>query len=306
MNVVTLIFGLCLLVLLLMIISTTVSLVFDIQEQGASKMRLRQLQNMKVKENVEFKEIMDLISKKGDSIIMPRIKMLFPSIGKIDRERLQRNLVLTTWDDTFTPETFISCVWTLRVVGCIALPFSLLCLNGELKIIGIAISVALLIGLEWWLNSSVKSIQDELFSEFPDFIRIVSGYLSADIPLVQSIQDSIKYVGDAWEPILKTFVIDCENKSVDTALENMKNTVDLFEIKEFISLIKLTLEQGGKAKDGFLEQADKIEELQRNNLILKIGKRKMMGTVVQAPLLLVNMVIISLPTLSSAMGIFNM
>lgn len=296
--------GLVLLVLILGIVRTSVSLLFDVQEQSASKIRLRQLQNMKVKENVEFKEIMDLIAQKGDSILMPRLKQLFPSIGKVDKEKLQRDLTLADWADTFTPESFISCVWTLRVVGILVFPFSLLFLEAELQIIGIAVGVACFMGLEWWLKSSVQSVQDELFAEFPDFIRIVSGYLSADIPLVQSITDSIKYVGDAWEPILKTFVIDCENKSVDTALENMKNTVDLFDVKEFISLIKLTLEQGGKAKDGFLEQADKIEELQRNQLVLKVGKRKMLGTVAQAPLLLINMVIIALPTLASASEMF--
>ena len=302
----TIIVGIVLLIIVLMITNTIVSLAFDISEQGASKMRLKQLQGMKSKENVEFREIMNLVAQKGDSLVMPRIKQLFPSIGKLDREKLQRDLVLANWDDTFTPETFITCVWTLRVIGCLVFPISLILFEGEIRIVMAAVGVALLIGLEYWLKSSVKAIQDELFAEFPDFIRIVSGYLSADIPLVQSITDSIKYVGDAWEPILKTFVIDCENKSTDTALENMKNTVDLFEVKEFISLIKLTLEQGGEAKDGFLEQADKIEEMQRNQLILKVGKRKMMGTMIQAPLLFINMFVIVLPTLMGSMDMAAM
>lgn len=302
---INIIVGIVLLFLILSIVNTATNLVFDFRDENATRFRLKQLKEMKVKENVEFKEIMDKIADKSNASLMPRLRRLLPSIGKIDMAQLKRDLVLANWDDTFTPESFIGCVWALRLIGVCAFPFVLLLTSGSVKIVGICVCVALLMGLEWWLNSTIKSIKDELFSEFPDFIRIVSGYLSADIPLVQSITDSIKYVGDAWEPILKTFVIDCENKSVDYALERMKSTVDLFEVKEFVSLVKLTLEQGGNAKDSFLDQADKIEELQRNQLVLKVGKRKMMGQLVQAPLLLINMVIIALPTLSQALEMFG-
>lgn len=297
--------GIILLFLILSIVNTGTNLLFDLRDESATRFRLKQLKEMKHKESIEFKEIMDKIAEKSNSSLMPRLKRLLPSIGKVDTVQLKRDLILANWDDTFTPESFIGCVWALRLVGICAFPSVMLFTSGSFKIVGVCVCVALLMGLEWWLNSSVKSVKDELFSDFPDFIRIVSGYLSADIPLVQSITDSIKYVGDAWEPILKTFVIDCENKSVDFALERMKNTVDLFEVKEFVSLVKLTLEQGGNAKDSFLDQADKIEELQRNQLVLKVGKRKMMGQLCQAPLLLINMVIIALPTLAQALDMFG-
>lgn len=296
--------GLVLLVLILSIVGTATNLFFDIQEESAVKFRLKQLKEMKTKENVEFKELMDKLADKSNSSLMPRLKRLFPSIGKVDMAQLKRDLILANWDDTFTPESFIACVWALRVIGVCALPFGLI-FTDTFRILIIIGSVVCIIGLEWWLNSSVKGVKDELFAEFPDFIRIVSGYLSADIPLVQSITDSIKYVGDAWEPILKTFVIDCENKSVDFALERLRSTVDLFEVKEFVSLVRLTLEQGGNAKDSFLDQADKIEELQKSQLVLKVGKRKMMGQMVQAPLLLVNMVIIAMPTIFQAIDMFT-
>jgi len=280
------------------------NLLFDIQEQNISNLRLKQLRNMKAKEDIEFKEFMDMLARKSDVSLMPRLKRLFPTIGKIDMVQLKRDLILADWDDTFTPESYVSCVWALRVIGVCILPFGLI-FSGGLKIALLITGAICIFGLEYWMTSSVKTVKDELFAEFPDFIRIVSGYLSADIPLVQSISDSIKYVGDAWDPILKTFIIDCENKSIDFALERMKNTVDLFEVKEFISLIRLTLEQGGNAKEGFLDQADKIEELQKQQLVMKVGRRKMMGTVAQAPLLLLNMVIMAVPTVVQALDMFG-
>lgn len=300
----TLLLGIGMLFFILCIINTSISLAFDVHEQNISNLRLKQLKNMKAKEDIEFREFMDALARKSDSTIMPRLKRLFPSIGKVDMVQLKRDLILADWDDTFTPESFISCVWALRVVGIIMLPFGLIAV-GKMKVVILILAAVCIFGLEYWMTSTVKSIKEELFAEFPDFIRIVSGYLSADIPLVQSISDSIRYVGDAWDPILKTFVIDCENKSIDFALERMRDTVDLFEVKEFISLIRLTLEQGGNAKEGFLAQADKIEELQKSQLIIKVGKRKMMGTVAQAPLLLLNMVIIAVPTVVQALGMFG-
>ena len=85
----------------------------------------------------------------------------------------------------------------------------------------------------------------------------------------------------------------------------MKNTVDIFEVKEFVSLIRLTLEQGGNAKEGFLSQAEKISELQKNQLVLKVGKRKMLAQATQAPLLLADMIILCLPTIRQAMDMFG-
>lgn len=299
------IFGIVVAFLIISIINNVINLFFDYKEDNVKSKRLNQMKKMKTKEDVKFKDIMDIIANTSTKGLMPRLRKLFPSIGKIDMMMLDRDLKLSGWDDTFTPETFISSVWGLRVGGTILLVLGLLFFKEALRLLFVCFGLLGIFGLEMYLKSEVKSIKDELFAEFPDFIRIVSGYLSADIPLVQSITDSIKYVGDAWEPILKTFVIDCDNKSIDFALDRMKNTVDLFEVKEFVSLIKLTLEQGGKAKDGFLSQADKIEELQKNQLVLKVGKRKVYGQLVQAPLLLINMVIISLPTISQAMSMFS-
>lgn len=302
--IINLIFILFMVFLLASLINNLINLIFDVKEDNVKAKRLKQMKRVKEKEELKFKDIMDAIADPTNRSIMPRLKRLLPSIGKLDLVALERDLKLTTWDDAFTPESFIGAVWGLR---CIALPLIILSLflSGPPKILLLVLSVICIMGLEFWLRSSIKAVKEELFAEFPDFIRIVSGYLSADIPLVQSITDSIKYVGEAWEPILKTFVIDCENKSIDFGLEKMKNTVDLFEVKEFVSLIRLTLEQGGNAKEGFLSQADKIAELQKNQLVLKVGKRKMMGQAIQGPLLFINMAILALPTLAQAMSMFS-
>ncbi len=297
-------FVLVVILLLFSIGKNMINLLFDTIDDTAKQRRLNQFKKLKNSQELKSSSLLDNLADTTNKNIIPRLQRLLPGLIKLDYAKVKKDLEFVGWDDTFTPESFIGAVWGLR---CIAVPMFLFGLvqSTPINIFFIVIAAAMAFGLEAWLKSNVKNLNDELFSEFPDFIRIVSGYLSADIPLVQSITDSIKYVGEAWNPILKTFVIDCENKSVDYALERMKNTVDLFDVKEFVSLIRLTLEQGGNAKDGFLAQADKIAELQKNQFVMKVGKRKMMGQIIQMPLLLINMVVLALPTLMNALDMLS-
>ena len=297
-------FVLVVILLLFSIGKNMINLLFDTIDDTAKQRRLNQFKKLKNSQELKSSSLLDNLADTTNKNIIPRLQRLLPGLIKLDYAKVKKDLEFVGWDDTFTPESFIGAVWGLR---CIAVPMFLFGLvqSTPINIFFIVIAAAMAFGLEAWLKSNVKNLNDELFSEFPDFIRIVSGYLSADIPLVQSITDSIKYVGEAWNPILKTFVIDCENKSVDYALERMKNTVDLFDVKEFVSLIRLTLEQGGNAKDGFLAHADKIAELQKNQFVMKVGKRKMMGQIIQMPLLLINMVVLALPTLMNALDMLS-
>ena len=152
--------------------------------------------------------------------------------------------------------------------------------------------------MDFLYKSDLKSKNAILFSDFPDFIRIVSGYLVANMPLVQAIEESIKYVSEDWRPILSQFIVDCNSRGVDAALEGLRNTVNIFEVREFVALVRLTLEQGGDAKESFIEQADKVAEMQKDMFIIKIGKRKTMATIVQFPCLLITMAILALPVLA--------
>lgn len=289
--------------LLISIVKNFIELSYEYSTNNMKEKRLKQLKRIKTKQNTNMKDVMDFIAENSDKGLMPRLRKLFPTIGKVNLVQLERDLNLVGWDDTFTAETFVSAIWGLKFLSIIFFIIGIL-INDSIRLIFIGFGCMLLFGFEFYLKSEVSKVKSELIAEFPDFIRIVSGYLSADIPLVKSITSSIKYVGDAWNPILKRFVVDCDN-SVDYALERMKNTVDLFEIKEFVGLIRLTLEQGGDAKEGFLSQADKIEELQKDQMIIKVGRRKIMGQVIQLPLLLVNIVVIALPIMAQAMQMFT-
>ena len=38
---------------------------------------------------------------------------------------------------------------------------------------------------------------------------------------------------------MQQFIIDCDNKGINVALNNLRDQVDLFEVKEFVALSKV-------------------------------------------------------------------
>ena len=140
-------------------------------------------------------------------------------------------------------------------------------------------------------------------AEFPDFIRMTEGYLQAGIPLSQAVSETIKFMGDSWKDILRNFVIQCDTKSVSEALDYLKKEIDLFEVKEFVALVNLSLEQGGDVSESFTAQADKVKEIQIDIMRKKIEARKVMGMAIQGPLLLCNFLAFGLPIVEGMMNI---
>ena len=281
--------------LIAFIIKNVLNLLFSFGDYSIHKKRLQQLRREVDKKESNSVEIIEKYTDPVIKNLFPLIERYLPSLRFSNMDGLKKDLRMAKWDDVFTPETFVASSIILKIVGVFVFMFAFI-LPGIFKVVAMAWAAALMFGLDKMFQNELKSKKDRLFNDFPDFIRITSGYLSADMPLVQSVTDAIKYVGPDWKPILQQFVVDCDTKNIDTALNNLKENADLFEVKEFVSLVRLTLEQGGNAKEGFHLQAEKITEMQKNLMIIKVGKRKTMSQVIQGPLLLCNMAILALPT----------
>jgi hypothetical protein len=93
-------------------------------------------------------------------------------------------------------------------------------------------------------------------------------------------------------------VVECEIKSLSDALDTLKE-IDIFEVREFVAITKLVLEQGGDAKKSFKKQAEMLREIQKLMIAIKIGKRNTMVTLIQAPILLGCFITFGLPVFSS-------
>lgn len=256
--------------------------------------RMKQLQFNR-KEDMDVAELVDKVTK-------PVITHVFPHIRPRKLEELEVDLRFAKWDKFFTPVQYRALNLLLKVVGVVAL----ILFSKESLFIGIIWFVLGFFAMDYLLRNSITNRKEALLRDFPDFIRITEGYLTANIPFVQAVEESIKYVGDEWKPILQNFVVECEIKSVEEALDNLKKEVNIFETREFVALVKLTLSQGGDAKDSFTAQADKIRQMLIDQMEMKINKRKMMSTALQAPLLLCNILVIGLPTIDSMLNFSSM
>lgn len=269
----------------------------SLENYNIHKKRLAQIQKLNNKKQGELK-VEDLV----DTVTQPAMKYIIPRIKIKNLEEIEIDLKLSGWNKYFNPTQFVALSVTGKIVG-VAL---------FILFAGTSIPMALLwatvlsFAPTFLLNNAVSSVKEKLMSSFPDFIRIMQGYLTASMPFVKAIEETVQYVSEEWQGVLKEFVVDCNLKSIDEALDNLKYNVDIFEVREFVALIKLTLEQGGDMKDGFEAQAKKIQEMQVAIIEAKIAKRQTMAIILQGPLLLCNLLIFGLPTLYAMLNMNGM
>ena len=302
-TVVNVIFVAIMIILILSVCANVVDLVIGFSDYQVSKSRLKQFQKGTKEAQASMKDQIISITDIVKQRIFPMVQSMLPSLRVENVEQRDKNLKFIGWDDTFTAESFLATSIGLKIVGIVLIIFGVIFyfLMNDIKFLAVfgLLGVTAIFLLDFLYNSDVKNKNSILFADFPDFVRIVSGYLIANMPLVQAIEESIKYVSEDWRPILSQFIVDCNSRGVDAALEGLRNTVNIFEVREFVALVRLTLEQGGDAKESFVEQADKVAEMQKDMFIIKIGKRKTMATIVQFPCLLITMAILALPVLGN-------
>lgn len=272
---------------------------FHLGYEGTHKRRFKELNydgtRIGQSQDDETKEFLNNLAR-------PVLKYVLPFLEKKDTEKLQQDLTFTGWNKYMDAEQYRAISIILKAVGVIAVFL--------LWDVGVPIALmwgALLIfGMNFFLNNSLKNKKEALFSGFPDFIRLVQGYLAAEMPLTNAIENTIEFVNDDWKPYLKDFVINSRTRSATDALNTMRNEIDIFEVKELLSLIRLSIESGVDVQESFENQNEKVRNMQLAIMMRKIEKRKMMATIIQGPLLLTIIIALGLPTLESMMNIGSM
>lgn len=286
-------------------VKTTIDIITISIDNTITKSRLKQFgKNVKEKDKSK-KETVDSLTEVFRTKYMPLLQKYFPSL-RFDKEQLEKDLKFIGWNE-FTADTYFSTNMLLRIGGIVVFLVFLLLNDLLFIILGAIISALMMFYLDYDFKSQVKNKKDALFSEFPDMIRIVTGYLVAGMDLNKAMEYSIPYVSPEWEESIIRFIQTSKTSGQTAALDELKDVVDMFEVREFVALVKLTIDQGGKeqVKKSFLEQAEKIKSLQKTQFVIKVGTRKTFATVIQGPMLLVNMFVIAYPMFATTMkGIF--
>lgn len=269
------------------------SLLFSMQNYDLHKERLRQLNLAEKGEKTEDHATAQLI----EQLTRPVVRHLLPRLKPIDNKKLELELRMNGWDQYLTPETYRALNIMLKATGVVAL----VALWPVEPFFAVIFFLLFFFLLGFLLRNGANNMREALFNEFPDFISIIQGYLMAGVPLTKAVEETIPYVGPEWQRLLKEFVMNCNLYSVPDAIDRLCDDVDIFEIKEFFSLIRLNLERGINIKDSFESQIEKVTEMHTESIINKINRRRIMTIVVQAPLFLCIFIVAGMPVFYSMM-----
>lgn len=236
-----------------------------------------------------------------DAVSDPAIKYLFPRIKMKDSWEKNRDLKLLGWDKYFTAEKYTATNLTLKIVAVVAF---LLLSSFNLMI---ATLWALVLGfiMDLFYFTQIDEKKNRLLMEFPDFIEVLEGYLSAGYDFVRATEAAIP-VTKHWQSLLKEFAAIAQYENLETGFKYLYDMVDIFEVREFISILQLGVEQGLDMAENISHQTARIEELQSLAFTKKIANRQVMAVLVQGPLLLTVLVAFSLPTVTQMFSLNSM
>lgn len=267
-------------------------MLFSMQNYTVYKERMKQLQKQNSVEGENGASVF------VDKITKPVIQ-LFPSIKPKNYKELERDLKFIGWNRYMDPIQYRALNLVFKVIGVVGL-FALYPISHLFAVIFLILGFFL---FGFLFKNGVSEKKKHLFNQFPDFIRIIQGYLMAGMPLTKAVEETIPYVGEDWKYILKDFVINCDLHSVPEAIDKLCEDVNVFEVREFFALIKLNLEQGINIKECFESQSHKITEMLMESMLNQINKRSAMSKIAQAPLLICMFVAAGLPTFNSLMSL---
>jgi len=270
------------------------SLCFSLQNYRLHKKRLKQL-TFGTKKNDDISELIDKLTK-------PVIKNIIPKIKIKNLEEIEKELRMAQWDNKMNATQYVALNFITKALAIIIF----LLLFKPAKPMAFVWGFMLFFSLPFILKNSVKSKKEKLMMEFPDFIRICESYLVSGLPFVTAVKESIQFIGPEWQPILRNFVVEAKLNNIDSALKKMAQESDIFEVKEFISLVKLTIDQGGDASEGFESQAEEIQDMLYEVSMVEIEKRKTIGTLLHFPLWLCILMALGLPTLHAMISMNTM
>lgn len=286
-------------ILLIMAFKILLSIINSSNESRKQKTRNQQLEmqsKKKVKEDDNDEQIRQVLHKVTEPIIDNVIggrKIKNPKL-------LERKLHIAGWDKYFTPIQWKAFELLLRVLAVVmfALFFK------ASWIFALVWLVVFGIGPGFLLNNSYNNITDKLLLSFPETINIIYGYLSAGMTMQKAFEETARNASPEWKTLLEQFVAKCNTTDMFEALDWLKEEVGISEGREFFATVRLSLELGSSAKNGFAEQADRINKLLRDAMQKKIEARKVWATVVQGPVLLLVMGSFALPLMGTMLDIF--
>lgn len=284
---------------MLMIVFVLLSLLFGNNSSSKQNARVKQFKKAenaghKIDPDVRKRQLIDAITSPITDTIFEIYKP--KSIGS-----LERKLHVTRWSKFFTPKSFMA----LEIICVIvALPIWYLLFEESILFSSI-IAFIIIFSPGLLLNNEYKNIMEDILYEFPEVIRVISGYLSAGLIMTKAFELTAQSAKPRWKKLLLDFVAICEAEGETEALDWIKNEVDSMEAREFFASVRLSISNGISADESFDKQAAVIQQMLDDIIKKKIEKRKILGTILQGPLLLLILLTFALPIIGSITDFFS-
>lgn len=277
---------------------TAISIIFGDNVSVKEDKRVAQVKKQEKKQDV-LSEV-EKKQKLVQNITQPVIDTVFEYYKPRHTDLIQRKLHVTGWDLYFTPLS-----WTaLRIVMIVAGIVFAWFLSVKSPIAAVVIGIVIAKMPDLMLNNEYKNIREDLIIHFPETIRIISGYLSVGLVMPKAFEMTAKSAKPRWKKILIEFASRSKTEGDIEALDWIKEEVDLMEAREFFASVRLAIEDGIPPIESFDKQATIIQRLLDDAIQKRIEKRKLLGTVLQGPLLLLILITFALPIVGTIIDFF--
>lgn len=280
------------------IILLAISIIFGENVSLKEDKRVAQIKQQE-KRKVEISEI-EKKQKLVNSITQPVIDTVFEHYKPRNSYVIQRKLHVTGWDLYFTPLSWNALRLVMAAAGLILAWFLSVKAGWVAVIIGLVIAKL----PDLMMNNEYNNIREDLIIHFPETIRIMSGYLSVGLVMPKAFEMTAKSAKPRWKKILNEFASRSKTEGDLAALDWIKEEVDLMEAREFFASVRLAIEDGIPPIESFEKQAAIIQRLLDDAIQKRIEKRKLLGTILQGPLLLLILITFALPIVGTIIDFF--
>lgn len=277
-------------ILLIALFMVTRNLLFALMGMGDYRLSKKRYKELKSTGKEKTKTDVYTLSEKVTS---PLKHLIFNILGLnlTNEEELQRNLDLVK--APFDAKGFYALSLTCKIIAVIGAMMTI-----SSKPLAGLIFVVFWFGPKFLLNNELKEKKQRILFQLPDFLRLVQANLMTGFILRDAVERSVPKVGPEWRKLGKQLYIDMDLVGDEQALVNLKRKVDIPEVREFISIIGLAVEQG--------ESPDKVLEAQEKNILSIIAdnydaiveKRRIWTIIIQGPLMIVLLMLFALPLVS--------
>lgn len=282
-------------VLMGIFLKNLLEVIFNLENHGASRKRLKSLNydGSRIGQSEED-GTRDFLTKVSD----PIINYIFPYFRFKNNEQLNKDLDFVGWGKLVRAEQFRALTFIIRVIGLIVMAL----VWNIIWPVAVILGSSMILGPPFFLNMEVSDKESQMISEFPEIIRLIQGYLAANQTLTESIEHTLPYIAPNWQGVLENFVKNSRTRNEKAALAIMGDEVNIQEVKELLSLIGLSMDQGSDMYSAFESQHEKVRNMQITALMGKIHNRTNMAILVQYPMLLMIFVALGLPTFDLIMS----